>query len=138
MFVRKTLSAVILGASLLVPTLASAAPEASGENCVLLGHKVTSVTAYRVWERAGRGATTRLAGARIDVRAEPGLTAEWLQLTIEQHLAKMRGGMANCPLDMKEVRVSVDSAGAGFAVKIVAKNATQAKEVLERAQLLLK
>jgi hypothetical protein len=80
----------------------------------------------------------RLAGARVNVRAEPGLTAQWLQLTIEQHLAQMQGSsMAGCPLDLDNVRVDVDSAGAGFAVNIIAKNPAQAKEVLHRAQLLI-
>ena len=46
-------------------------------------------------------------------------------------------GMKNCALEAKDVRVSVESAGAGFAVKITGKDATQAKEIVRRAQLLV-
>ena len=138
MFIHKLIPALVLGAATLLPVIASAEP-AQRSHCILLDHKVTSVTPYRVLERSGRGSNERLAGARVNVRAEPGLTAEWLQLTIQQHLAKMEGTtMAGCPLDLDNVRVEVDSAGAGFAVKIIAKNPAQAKEVLQRAQLLLR
>lgn len=137
MFFRKAIATIVLGAATLLPVAASAEP-AQGSHCILLDHKVTSVTPYRVLERSGRGSAERLAGARVNVRAEPGLTAEWLQLTIQQHLAKMEGTtMAGCPLDLDSVRVEVDSAGAGFAVKLIAKNPAQAKEVLHRAQLLV-
>ena len=137
MFFRKLMPALVLGVATLLPVVASA-DSAPSSHCVLLDHKVTSVTPYRVTERSGRASTQRLANAQVNVRAEPGLTAEWLQLTIQQHLAKMQGTMmANCPLDLDNVRVQVDSAGAGFAVKIIAKNPAQAKEVLHRAQLLL-
>lgn len=137
MLTRRLIPALFLGAATLLPVVASAEP-AETTHCVLLDHKVTSVTPYRVVERSGRGSHERLAGARVNVRAEPGLTAEWLQLTIQQHLAKMEGTtMAGCPLDLDSVRVEVDSAGAGFAVKLIARNPAQAKEVLHRAQLLL-
>ena len=71
---------------------------------------------------------TRLAGAEVFVQAEPGLTAQWLQLTVEQHLGRMKGmHMGDCALDLSGVRVQVDSAGPGFAVKIIANSASQAK-----------
>lgn len=63
--------------------------------------------------------------------------AEWLQLSIQRHVAQMGSGMPNCAFDAKDVRVSVESGGTGFAVKITGKDTTQAKEILSRAQLLV-
>jgi phosphoserine phosphatase len=136
MSIRKLTVALALGAISLVPIVASAETPMK-DDCILREHRVTSVKPYQVLERQGRGSVYRLAGAEVFVRAEPGLTAEWLQLTIERHLAQMQAGhMAGCALDLDGVRVQVDSAGPGFAVKIIAKNPSQAKEVLRRAQLL--
>jgi hypothetical protein len=44
--------------------------------------------------------------------------------------------MADCALEVKGVTVQVDSAGAGFDVKLIARDANQAEEVLRRARLL--
>jgi len=141
MSIRKLIIALTLGATSLVPVVASAATPAAGtpakEHCILLQHRVTSVKPYEVVEQHGRGSSTRLAGAQVFVQAEPGLTAQWLQLTTERHLAQMQSmHMSDCALDLDGVRVQVDSAGSGFSVKIVAKNPSQAKEVLHRAELL--
>jgi hypothetical protein len=135
MSIRNLVFALALGATSLVPVVASA--ETPAKPCILMEHRVTAVTPYRVVEYHGRGSVQRLAGAQVFVQAEPGLTAEWLRLTVEQHLAKMQTEhMGDCPLDMSGVRIRVDSAGAGFAVKIIAKDPAQAKEVLRRAELL--
>jgi hypothetical protein len=136
MFIRKLIVALTLSATSLVPIVASAETPAP-EHCILLGHRVTSVKPYQITEHQGRGSTQRLVGAEVFVQAEQGLTAEWLQLSVERHLAQMQGKhMGDCALDLDGVRVRVDSAGAAFAVKIVAKNPGQAKEVLRRAELL--
>jgi hypothetical protein len=137
MFHFKTLSAALLAASLLVPSASLAGTNRTP--CVLKEHSVTSVTPYRVQERVGRGTVTRLKGAQVFVRAEPGLTAEWLQLTLSRHLAAMHGpaAMKDCAFEVEKVKVQVSSAGAGFVVKLVAPDTTTAKEVLRRAELLL-
>jgi len=135
MSIRKFVFALALGATTMMPVIASADTPAKG--CVLMEHRVTAVTPYRIVRQYGRASNQELAGAQVLIQAEPGLTAEWLQLTIQQHLAKMQTEhMGDCPLDMSGVRVQVDSAGAGFAVKIIAKDPAQAKEVLRRAELL--
>jgi hypothetical protein len=135
---KKFTFVAILAAASALPALAFATPAASphGAHCLLTEHRVTAVQPLRVTERNGRGSSERLAGAQVFVQAEPGLTAEWLQLTIQRHIAQM-SGMASCPLDVKDVRVTVQSAGPGFAVQITGKNAAQAKEILRRAQLLV-
>jgi hypothetical protein len=137
MFTKKIAAAVVLSVAMALPTLAFAAPADSSSHCILKEHRVTKVQPLRVIERYGRGSSERLVGAQVFVQAEPGLTAEWLQLSIQRHMARMSGsGMKDCAFDAKDVRVSVESAGAGFAVKIMGKDATQAKEILRRAQLL--
>jgi len=141
MFSRKLTVAAIVAAATVVPVLAFAAPATAprAAHCVFMEHRVTAVQALRLTERNGRGTSERLAGAQVFVQAEPGLTAEWLQLTVQRHITQMNSaGMANCPLDAKDVRVSVASAGPGFAVNITGKNTAQANEILRRAQLLVR
>ncbi len=135
---RKFLAAVVLAGATLAPTASFAANPASGP-CILRERRVASVTPYRIQEYHGRGSMTRLAGAQVFVQAEPGLTPEWLELQLARHIASMhgQGSMRDCVFDVKDVSVKVDSAGTGFAVKIIARDPNQAEEVLRRAQLLV-
>jgi hypothetical protein len=137
MFYKKILAAVVLAASTLAPA-ASFAGQAEGAPCILASHHVSSVQPYKVQQRVGRGVTTHLAGAQLFVQAEPGLTAEWLELELTRHIASMRAtpGMKDCALDVDDVRVKVDSAGPGFSVKIIAEDPRHAEEVLRRARLV--
>lgn len=139
MATKKIVAALLLSVTTALPGLTfAAAPAAPAHaHCILSKHRVTGVQPLRVTERHGRGVSDKLAGAKVFVQAEPGLTAEWLQLTIQRHIAQMgNGGMKDCALDAKDVRLSVESAGPGFVVKISGKDAAQAKEILRRAQLL--
>jgi hypothetical protein len=139
MFTKKVAAALVLSATTLLPGFAFAAPADSPAHCVLKQHRVTKVQPLHVTERYGRGSSERLVGAQVFVQAEPGLTAEWLQLTIQRHMAGMGGSrMKDCALDAKDVRISVESAGSGFAVKIAGKDPALAKEILRRAQLLVR
>lgn len=138
MSIRKTLKAASFVLALAFPatTLAAAGPASS---CPLSEHRVTSVTPYKVAEHVGRGGTIqRLRGAEIFVQAEAGLTAEWLQLELTRHLTQTaKATMAACPFDADDIRIQVDSAGAGFSVKLIARDADGARDVLNRARLLL-
>jgi hypothetical protein len=139
MFTKKIAAVLVLATSTALPSFALAATSDTPAHCILKQHRITKVAPLHVTERYGRGTSERLVGAEVFVRAEPGLTAEWLELTLQRHMAQMAGsGMKNCALDAKDVRVSVQSAGAGFAVKITGKDAAQAKEILRRAKLLAK
>jgi len=138
MFAKRIAAVVLMAASTLSAVAVAAPTEAPSANCILAKHRVTQVQPLHVSERYGRGTVERLAGARVFVQAEPGLTAEWLQLTLQRHLASMNGSMANCPLDAKDVQVKVVSAGPGFSVQITGKNAAQGQEILRRAQLLVR
>jgi hypothetical protein len=91
---------------------------------------------------AKAGPATRLAGAVITFRAVPGLTAEWLQRTIDCHLARNASlgnvvpEMPTCPLVPKGAVARVTSTGDGFAVAIRAEDQATSKDILERAQRL--
>lgn len=135
---KKFLTAVALACATLAPSPSFAAgPERSP--CILREHRLSSATPYRIQQHAGRGTTGRLAGAQVFVQAEPGLTAEWLELKLARHIAEMHGAgtMKDCALDVKDVRVEVASAGSGFVVRLIARDADKAEEVLRRSRLLV-
>jgi len=92
------------------PWLRNAAPSTTkAAPCILREHRITSVTPYRVEGHQGRVVVQELRGATVSVQAEPGLTAEWLQLTLSRHLAAMRamGGMKDCAFEVNDVQVKV-------------------------------
>jgi hypothetical protein len=138
MATKKIVAALLFSvAALPGHAFAASPPPPAHAHCILSQHQVTGVQPLRVTQRYGRGASEKLVGAKVFVQAEPGLTAEWLQLTIQRHIAQMgTGAMKDCALDTKDVRMSVESAGPGFVVKIIGKDPAQAKEILRRAQLL--
>jgi len=142
MFNRKLIQGLVLSASALLgsPSFATApTPPPSSRPCIFHQHRVTSVKPLKEVESMyGRWTRERLTGAELFVVAEPGLTAEWLQLTVGQHIAEMKTtpGMPGCPLGVQDVAVQVSSGGNGFIVRLTAPDPTKAEEVLRRAQLL--
>ena len=141
MFHRQIVTALVLAGTTLAPLTSYAAPAAAhgAAPCILREHRITAVTPYRVEAHQGRVAVRELRGATVFVQAQPGLTAEWLQLTLGRHLAEMQGmgGMKDCAFDLDGVQVKVASSGAGFAVNFIARDASKAEEVLRRARLLV-
>lgn len=126
---------------LAVASYASSAFALPRTNCPLREHHVLSVTPYYTPKRVKKGpAMLRLRGAELFVEAQPGLTAEWLQLTLERHIAEPHNSAAetDCALAEKNVSVQVGSGGNGFHVWIVGRDLPEAKEILRRAKLLLK
>jgi hypothetical protein len=139
-YVRKIIIAAVWSAAALVPTV-SFADNASPGPCLLGDHKVLSVAPYKVEGRyvyPGNGAH-ELRGAQIYLAAEPGLTAEWLQLTLERRLGAMKGQppMPDCAFDVENLRVEVVPAGPGFWVRLIAPDEKTGEEVLRRARLLV-
>jgi len=140
-FNRNVFAALVLSASTLAPMASYAAPAAATQSapCILREHRITGVRPYRVEGHQGRIVVQELRGATVLVQAEPGLTAEWLQLTLQRHLAAMQGpqGMKDCAFDVSDVQVKVGSTGAGFSVNLIARDSSTAEEVLRRARLLV-
>jgi hypothetical protein len=77
-------------------------------------------------------------GARILLRAEPGMTAEWLQRIADCHTAKVAASdpatLTSSPLDVKGALVTVQSTGNGFSVDITSPDVRVSKVILERAR----
>jgi len=144
---RKFVSVFALTLSTLAPSLSfAAAPAATASAvaptetnpCLLGEYHVTSVSPYLAPDHIGKLTIHRVRGANVNVAAEPGLTAEWLKLRIERHLVEMRGGaMPGCVLDLKDLRVDVDSTGDGFAVRLISSNAADGAKILSRARALV-
>lgn len=98
--------------------------------------------------RAGSGAgkdlpSRAVVGATVYFRAVEGLTAEWLQRTINCHLARNAvlghdvPEMDYCPLVPKGVTATVSPSGDTLAVTIVAQDPNSSAEVLRRANALI-
>lgn len=100
----------------------------------LASYRVGPVEAYQEQNNTEYRVYDTLAGARIFVYAEPGLTGEWLEYQLEQR-AKARI-TSQCPVDVQGVRVSVRSGGPGFWVTLSSDQPPAAAEILRRARLL--
>lgn len=135
--IRNFLLVIMLALSLppVSPARATAS-EQQPEPCVLSTHTITSIAPHYEDEHVGKFTIRRLRGAELFVQAEFGLTAEWLRLQIDRHMAAMHGTMPDCPFDMRAVTVTVDSLGPGFLVTVRAADDSAAKEVLRRARTL--
>jgi hypothetical protein len=148
MFTRKLALGMFLSAAAFLPAISQAAgppPQADPSvaaqaPCVLKQYKVSSVTPYRVQDNIGGHIFhQRVAGAELFVQAEPGLTAEWLQLNLNREVTAMQGPstMKDCVFGVDKMQVQVDSAGPGFRVRLSAPSTEGGREVLRRAQLLV-
>lgn len=88
-------------------------------------------------------ATTWTRGAVVTFRAVPGLTAEYLQRTVDCHLARnavlghVVPEMPDCPLVPRGAVATVSSTGTGFAVAIGSDDAEAAADILARARRLV-
>lgn len=153
MFIRKLVTGIVLSAATFVPALSHAGTPTHQEAethqaarsqttqapCLLSQYRISSVTPYRVQQNmGGRIIVNSVTGAQFYVQAEPGLTAEWLWLDLQRHVAAMQGptSMNDCVLDIDKLQVQVGSAGPGFWVRLIAPDAKAGQEVLRRAQLL--
>lgn len=103
---------------------------------------ITSVTQAERDVVHGRVSQSHVTGATIVFRAVPGMTQQWLQRVVDCHRA--RGAvieqdpqyMPYCPLMVRGAKAEVRSVAAGFAVDVIAEDATAAQEIIARAQRL--
>ncbi len=82
---------------------------------------------------------TELAGATVKVAAVPGVTAEWLQSLVDDHLST-RASSADAgwdPLALDGITAMVAPDGDDFAITIRSRDHATAKEVLRRADALV-
>jgi hypothetical protein len=124
---RSTVALAALALATAAPTIAMARDVDVPTACILSGRQVESVTPYKTGFRVGRVTYKHLAGATANIRAEPGLSAEWLRVDVGQR-------MQQCGMDPKEVRVEVAPRKAGYAVTFKARHSSSAKSVLEQTR----
>jgi hypothetical protein len=139
MFARKIAMSVAVPALLLAASAAQARGNGA-EQCVFEKYAVSSVAPFRTEDNYGYGTYTRLRGAQLYVPAREGLTAEWLQLTIQQALAKQSGvanGANSCQPTVPNVQVQVVSAGGGFWVQLGAADERSAEALLRWAKTIV-
>ncbi len=121
-----------------IATAQAAAPSRENQaQCALNQYTIGAVVPYEVEVRAGQGTVSELRGAQLYVPAQPGLTAEWLQLTLQREFARSSnaGGVNACSFN-SNVRIEVVSGGTGFWVRLIAPDAKEGARVLERAKEL--
>ena len=147
MFNRKILAAIVLLGATAAPVASSAAPAAANPaSCTLWQHHIIAVAPYVVESprgpreiHEGRPAVREPRGATVFVEAEPGLTPEWLQLTLSRRVAEMQatGGMKGCAFGANDIQVKVTSTGTNFGVYLIARDPREAQDVLRLARLLV-
>jgi hypothetical protein len=129
-------------AAVMAVTLAGAATTASAnptpaKRCVLDDVPAVSVAPFRTDENFGLGTYTVLKGAQLYVPARPGLTAEWLTLSVQRELAKLeRSADPACRPNTRSVQVLVESSGPGFWVFLSAPDQHSAASLLSWAKRL--
>ena len=106
---------------------------------VLAEYRILSVTPYNVEQTRIKTTWKEIRGAVVRVEAQPGLTAQWLQLQLGRHVAAVRSGAeptSGGPLSVPGVQVSVSPAGDGFFVTLAATDKQNGEEILRRAEAL--
>ena len=122
----------VLFSGVMVGGAAAAQPPAAPTRtqCGVTGNqRITAVTANRVAEQTYGEGLMRLRGADLHVAAQPGLTREWLQRSVEHSIAS-----GDCDLGVRNVTVTVLSEGDGFDVQLTTPDEKAAKELLRRVQ----
>lgn len=129
----------VLSAVLTMPLLAASARAA--EPCVFDKYAPSTVTSYSEEDNLAYGTFSFMRGAQLYIPAQKGLTAEWLQTTIEHALAARAAGSAvspkdavSCNPDVKDVRVAVTSAGDGFWVTLIGRDQKAGEALLKWAR----
>jgi hypothetical protein len=126
---RKLVVAVALAVT---AGVSSGAQGAEHERCNLGGKfMVRSVNAYSTHEDLGYTSYEQFRGAELFVPAQPGLTSEWLQRVVSYQIAA-----GECDFGVRDVTVSVLSAGSGFSVRLGGRDDKAAGEILRHAQQL--
>ena len=88
------------------------------------------------------GELTRVAGAKVTIRAVPGLTKEYLQRLVSCHLARnssmghAMAEMATCPLGVKGATATVEGEGGAFVVRVTSEEDAAATEIVKRTRTL--
>lgn len=89
--------------------------------------------------RARASQSTRVMGASLEVRAEPGMTAPYMERVLACHAASGNSAHPNDPLAPKNGRLaelSVKESQFGFTVDVVGDSPKSGQEIWQRAEVL--
>jgi hypothetical protein len=114
---------------------------AANWNASMLASDISSVQEVRPETPASETeSVVQRWGARIIVRAQPGMTAEWLQRVADCHTAQVMASdpaaLSGSPLDVRGARIIVQSTGDGFSVDVTSGDPRVGREILARARTL--
>lgn len=132
---RALVPALLIGAAgaASVPTVHAASP-----SCVFDKYTPVSVVPYSADENLSYGSYSFVRGAQLYVPAREGLTKEWLEASVQQALAQPKTAAQNdltCQAPaVKNVQVTVTSAGNGFWVSLIGRDERSADALLKWAR----
>jgi len=129
MSLRRSLAVAALALTATIPSIAGAHDVSVPAACILRNRQVESVKPLKV-ERpylGGRTGFPKLQGATVNVKAEPGLSAQWLRVDLGQRIQE-------CGLNPKKVKVEVVPTRDGYAVKFMGTQNGTGKSVLEQTK----
>ena len=146
------LCASLLGTSLLMGCTTQEQPKtvSAGAGCQSLGDTQSTLAAFygpgnaysatpvkKKFHIARAAQPERTVGATIYVRAQPGLTSEYLQRTLACHAVNGKPMNPNDPLHLDNgnlAELSVQSAGNSLAVRVTGEGSDVGREIWQRAQ----
>jgi hypothetical protein len=141
MFTQRIVMGLAVPALLLAASAVQARGNAAADQCVFEKYAVSSVAPFRTEENYGYGSYTKLRGAQLYVPAREGLTAEWLQLSVQNALAKQTGvattGANSCQPVVPNIQVQVVSAGGGFWIQLGTNDERAAEALLKWAKTIV-
>lgn len=144
MLISKFVKSVLVPALLIGAASTSSAHAASpgAQSCVFEKYAPVSVVPYSADENLSYGSYSFVRGAQLFVPAREGLTKEWLEASIQQALAAADTPTKNAALTcdsphVKNVQVTVTSAGNGFWVALIARDERTADTLLKWARGML-
>lgn len=129
------------------PQRASAAEVASAcadlpeqqQRAQLLGGALPVADAWPVVQRVGKHLEFRTLGAEVYVRAEPHVTAPWLQRVAHCQIVRYEAGelaSAADPLAVTGAQVEVRDVGGGFVVRVTAPTRAGGRTIADRVAQL--
>lgn len=105
----------------------------------LFAGELSVADTWPVIVRVGKHLELRTLGGEVYVRAEPHVTAPWLQRVAQCQIARYEAGATTSaadPLAVAGAQVEVRGAGDGFVVKVTAPTRSAGRAIAERVERL--
>jgi hypothetical protein len=144
LFLTALAASFLLGGAY-VPSASATSPERE-PNCVFDKHEPVTVAPFTVDTAMDWGSHIFASGAQLFVPAREGLTKEWLTASVQQalasaHVVSTEDGNSNkaiCDMPrLKDVHVGVVSAGNGYWVQLIGRDAKTAETLMQWARKLI-